>query len=122
MKKNNPKLEPKSREQAFAFQFEDDIKSLKGFALISEEMFNWGLTTLETHIAAYKHPKKGLRTIYDAMYRNSIWAIVEEPYVARTISELKEKANNVPFSSRPFKKGEKVNMETSLNPVKSIGL
>ncbi len=48
------KYEPKNREEAFCFQFEDDVKMLHSVALVGESYFKQGLETLKTHIAAYE--------------------------------------------------------------------
>lgn len=52
------KLEPKNKEMAFYFQFEDDLKLLKSGALLdSKTVFEHGLQRLEAHIISYREEK-----------------------------------------------------------------
>lgn len=46
---------PKNREDAFAYQFEDDVKMLHSMALISKEGFRKHLAVLQAHIDAYNN-------------------------------------------------------------------
>jgi hypothetical protein len=46
---------PKTREQAFAYQFEDDVKILHSMSLISKEGFKKHLAILQAHIDAYNN-------------------------------------------------------------------
>lgn len=48
------RLEPRNREEAFTYQFEDDVRVLRCLSMQDEEAFQKGLATLETHIAAYR--------------------------------------------------------------------
>ena len=52
------RLNPKNREEAFTYQFEDDVKVLRACAHNSEDAFNRALTTLETHIKSYRKKPK----------------------------------------------------------------
>lgn len=47
------KLEPKTREEAFVHQFEDDVKKLKSLSILNKEAFKQNLATLQAHIDAY---------------------------------------------------------------------
>jgi GTPase involved in cell partitioning and DNA repair len=47
------KLDPKTREQAFAYQFEDDVKMLHSMSLLSKDGFKKHLAILQAHIDAY---------------------------------------------------------------------
>ena len=49
------KLLPNTREEAFAYQFEDDIKILHSMALLSKESFKKHLVVLQAHIDAYNN-------------------------------------------------------------------
>lgn len=57
MKKNNSRLNPESREQAFVFQFEDDVRVLKSLALRDNECFRKHLAVMQAHINAYNSTK-----------------------------------------------------------------
>lgn len=48
------RLEPRSTEEAFCFQFSDDIRVMRAMAYKSRDAFNKALGVLEQHIAAYK--------------------------------------------------------------------
>jgi len=52
------KFDPKTREQAFAYQFEDDVKKLKSLSLLNKEAFKQKLSTLQAHIDAYHKLEK----------------------------------------------------------------
>lgn len=51
------RLDPKNREQAFAYQFEDDVRVLHNISLAEPDKFEKGLSTLEAHIAAYRNKR-----------------------------------------------------------------
>src|SRR5688572_5481401 len=54
------RLNPKNREQAFAFQFEDDVKLLKSLSSVQgtdNTAFKQALITLKSHISVYEDPK-----------------------------------------------------------------
>ena len=53
------RLEPINREDAFTYQFEEDVRVLKCLARQGEADFEKGLQTLEAHISAYRN--KNLR-------------------------------------------------------------
>jgi hypothetical protein len=44
---------PNTREEAFAYQFEDDVKILHSLARLSKESFKKHLAVLQAHIDAY---------------------------------------------------------------------
>lgn len=46
---------PSTREEAFAYQFEDDVKILHSMALSSKEGFKRYLAVLQAHIDAYNN-------------------------------------------------------------------
>lgn len=46
---------PSSREEAFAFQFEDDVKIIKSMSVLSKEAFVKQLSVLQAHIRAYNN-------------------------------------------------------------------
>jgi hypothetical protein len=46
---------PKTREEAFAYQFEDDVKILHSMSIISREGFKKHLAILQAHIDAYNN-------------------------------------------------------------------
>lgn len=48
------RFEPKNREEAFTYQFEDDVKMLRAIAFEGEKKFEHALSTLEGHILAYR--------------------------------------------------------------------
>ena len=48
------RLDPKNREEAFAYQFEDCVKLLRGVSPYGEKEFEKVLGTLEAHILAYR--------------------------------------------------------------------
>ena len=48
------RLDPKNREEAFTYQFEDDVKMLKVASLSGEKEFEQVLKRLEVHIGAYR--------------------------------------------------------------------
>ena len=48
------RLDPKNREEAFTYQFEDDIKVLRCAATQGATEFEQALSTLEIHIVAYR--------------------------------------------------------------------
>jgi len=52
------KIDPKTREQAFAYQFEDDVKKLKSISLLNKEAFKQNLATLQAHIDSYYRLEK----------------------------------------------------------------
>jgi hypothetical protein len=54
----NERLEPRNREQAFSYQFEDDVRVLKALSLIGEKEFKKGLQTLRDHMNAYENISK----------------------------------------------------------------
>jgi hypothetical protein len=49
------KLLPNTREEAFAYQFEDDVKMLKSMSNLSKEGFKKYLALLQSHIDAYNN-------------------------------------------------------------------
>lgn len=52
------RLDPKSREEAFSHQFEDDVKVIKAVAHHADpKEFEIALATLESHIGAYRSKK-----------------------------------------------------------------
>ena len=48
------RLDPKSREEAFTYQFQDDVKMLKVASLSGEKEFEQVLTRIEANIGAYR--------------------------------------------------------------------
>lgn len=48
------KLNPKNKEEAYAHQFEDDVKFLLSASLLSKEDYKGALERLKTHIASYE--------------------------------------------------------------------
>ena len=50
----NSKHNPRNREQAFAYQFEDDVKKLISLSLLNKEAFIKHLVVLKTHILSYE--------------------------------------------------------------------
>ena len=79
---------PKNREAAFTYQFEDDVKMLKVASLSGEKQFEQALATLEIHIQAYR--SKRLRKICDKA-------------VAKSKEMEAYMANNFPKRSRNVK-------------------
>lgn len=57
--KKDSRLDPRNREEAFAYQFEDDVRVLHACALAGETHFEKALQTIEIHISAYRN--KNLR-------------------------------------------------------------
>lgn len=54
------RLDPLTREQAFAYQFEDDVKLLRSISLTSRDnktAFEKQLAVLQAHIDAYNNKK-----------------------------------------------------------------
>ena len=50
------KMFPDSREEAFAYQFEDDARRLHSMAKLGKEEFKKYLAVLQSHIDAYNDP------------------------------------------------------------------
>jgi hypothetical protein len=46
---------PNSREEAFAYQFEDDVKKLQSLALLDKESFKKHILVLQAHIDSYNN-------------------------------------------------------------------
>jgi hypothetical protein len=46
---------PNTREEAFAYQFEDDVKILHSMAVLNKEGFRKHLAVLQAHIDAYNN-------------------------------------------------------------------
>jgi hypothetical protein len=46
---------PNTREEAFAYQFEDDVKMLHSLAILNKEGFKKHLAILQAHIDAYNN-------------------------------------------------------------------
>lgn len=46
---------PNTREEAFAYQFEDDVKMLKSVSLLDKRSFEKHLIILQAHIDAYNN-------------------------------------------------------------------
>jgi hypothetical protein len=49
------KLLPNTREEAFAYQFQDDVKILYSMSLLNKEAFKKHLGILQAHIDAYNN-------------------------------------------------------------------
>lgn len=49
------RFDPKTREEAFAYQFEDDVKIIFSLGLLSKEAFKKHLSILQAHIDAYNN-------------------------------------------------------------------
>lgn len=49
------KNSPNTREEAYAYQFESDVKTLHSMALLSKEAFKKHLAVLQSHIDAYNN-------------------------------------------------------------------
>ena len=47
------RLDPKNREEAYSYQFEDDVKVLKTMSKTSPHEFKKALDVLRTHIVTY---------------------------------------------------------------------
>jgi len=48
------KLDPRNREEAFSWQFEDDVKMLRSISMLdNQQSFDKALQTLLAHIKAY---------------------------------------------------------------------
>lgn len=77
------KYEPINREDAFAYQFEDDVKVLKQLALVNEDTFEKGLKTLEAHIAAYRN-KTLKRTVTKTKNKHK----AQQAYMAKNYPHL----------------------------------
>jgi hypothetical protein len=45
---------PKSRAEAFSYQFEDDVKMLKSLSVLDNNTFDIYLNVLQSHIDLYK--------------------------------------------------------------------
>ena len=52
------RLNPENREEAFTYQFEDDVKMLRACALNGQDTFKKALDTLKTHISTYEKLSK----------------------------------------------------------------
>lgn len=52
------RLDPKTREEAFSYQFEDDVKMLKAVSRLSSDSFKSSLQTLKSHIESYERLSK----------------------------------------------------------------
>lgn len=52
---NMSKQLPNTREEAFAYQFEDDVKKLHSLSLLSKDAFKKHLAILQAHIDAYNN-------------------------------------------------------------------
>ncbi len=48
------RIDPKNREEAFTYQFQDDVKMLKVASLSGEKAFEQVLQRLEANIGAYR--------------------------------------------------------------------
>ena len=48
------RIDPKNREEAFMYQFEDDMKILSSSSKRGEEAFEKAIDILESHIKAYR--------------------------------------------------------------------
>lgn len=48
---------PNTREEAFAYQFEDDVKMLRSLSLLDKDAFKKYLVVLQAHIDAYNNIK-----------------------------------------------------------------
>ena len=65
------RIDPKNREEAFAHQFEDDVKILHSLALLNKESFKKHLAVVQAHIDAYND--KGLQeSCDDAVHRHKV--------------------------------------------------
>lgn len=49
------RIDPVNREQAFAYQFEDDVKVLHSMAVLDREAFRKHLAVMQAHIDAYNN-------------------------------------------------------------------
>lgn len=81
------RLDPKNREDAFCYQFEDDVRVLKCHASGGDEAgFEKMLQTLEVHIAAYRNKNLRKKSIAVAKKHKE-----QEAWLNETFPHLKSK-------------------------------
>lgn len=56
------KFEPKNKEEAFTYQWEDDVRHLRSLALLSEKEFQAYLKIFKQHIESYSHLLNAVKT------------------------------------------------------------